>query len=108
VQQLQPPVILVRVDDELVVDGDDLRRTVLSNGMHVDLGAAEIELQHRRHAFDPLDHAGRHSCKKQFSRVERVQPPIDVRIKDDLRILAASQTAVRVQPLDCCRTVLKS
>ena len=87
------PVGLVRVHHDLVVDAFHPRRDVLPDAMHADLNAAQRELQHRRHAFDALDHAGGKRGEQKFSRVQCIAATGERGVERQRGVLARRQTA---------------
>ena len=97
-QKIEAPIVLVRIDDEFVVDRDHLGRAILADAVKVNFDAAKIKVEHRSHPLDPLDHASGDGREEQLSRVEGVRPAIDVRVEEDLGVFGGSGTAVRVDP----------
>lgn len=97
-QELQPLVGLIGVDDKLVVDRGDSRRAVAPNGMQCDLDAPQLETEHRGDALDALDHAGGDRRQKQFSRIEGIGPALETGVENKRGVLGRGQAASCIGP----------
>lgn len=97
-KQIEPPVVFVRIDDQLIRNRRHERRAVLTNAMQANFGASKFEMVHRRNALDSLNHAGSDGGKKQLGRIECVETPVHIGIKRDLGFLAARGTPMGIHP----------
>jgi len=97
-QKIEAAIILVRIDNELIIDRDHLGWAILADAVKVNFDAAKIEVEHWCHPLDPLDHASGNGCEEKLRRVKGVRPAVDIRVEDDLRVFGGSGTSVRVDP----------
>src|SRR5512145_355006 len=95
-QKLEPPVVLIRVDNQLVVYGDHLRRAVLTHPVKLNLNTAEFELEHGRDALDALDHAGGDCGQEQLRRIERIWASVHICVQSDRGIRGRRLAAVAI------------
>ena len=51
-QKIEAPIVLVRIDDEFIVDRDHLRRAILADTVKVNFDAAKIKVEHRSHPLE--------------------------------------------------------
>ena len=63
------PVVLVGIDDELVVDGNHLGRSILLDTVELHLHATQI-VPASASPLDALDHASGNRGQEQFSGIE--------------------------------------
>ena len=73
-QKVDAPVVLVRINDEFVIDRDRFRRAVLADAVKVNFDAAKIEMKHRRHPLYAFDHASGNDREEQLRRIGSVRP----------------------------------
>ena len=83
-QQIEAPIVFVRIHGKLVRNRRHEGRIVLTNAVKADFDAAKPEIKHRSNALDALDHARRDGRKKQFGGIEGVWPAVDIGIKPHL------------------------
>jgi hypothetical protein len=91
------PVVLVGIDDELVVDGNHLGRSILLDTVELHLHATQIEFQHRRHRSMPLIMQAAIEARNSSAGLKR-RPAIDLRVEDDLGHFRGGNAAVRIDP----------
>ena len=106
VQEIDPAIVLVGVDDYLVVYRGHPGRRVLAHAVQPNVDATKIELEQRCRAFDALDHAGRQRREQKLGRIEGVGTAVDVGVEINLRVLAACEAAMRIDA-SCIDMVFK-
>lgn len=97
-EQFQPLVALVGIDDEFIVDRNNPLRRILSHGVKADLDAIKLEVQHGRNPFDALDHASRNGRQQQLGRVEGIGRTRQPSIHPDLGYRGAGQAGPGINP----------
>lgn len=85
-QELQPPVVLVGLDNDFIVHGHHHGRGVLSDAVELHFHALELELDHGRNALDTFDHAGCNRSKKEFNWIKGIRPALDIGIEREVSL----------------------
>lgn len=98
VQQLQPLISFIRVDDKLLVDGSYARRAVAPNVVQRDPDATQLETEHRGNALDALGHAGGDRRQKQFGWIEGVGPALKTGVDNRRGVLGRGDAALCIGP----------
>jgi hypothetical protein len=84
-KQIDAVIALAGVNRQLISDGNDARRHVLSHRLEVDINAGQIEMDHWGSPFDTFEHAGCYGREKEFDRIESIRAPRGVDVHFQLR-----------------------